>query len=130
MKYTWTEDRGALQTKLDFGTLTISGNSELGFRPFQLLVSSIAGCSSLVFKRILEKKRIAYDRMEVEAEVEREKDGVSRVRKITLHFTVTGSNLDQGQVEKALAIAAKNCSMVQSVKGAIEVVETVTVREE
>lgn len=128
MKYRWT-DNGALVTELDFGTLTISGNSELGFRPFQLLVSSVAGCSGLVFKRILEKKRIAYERMEIEAEVEREKEGVSRIKKITLHFTVTGSHLDQEQVEKALAIATKNCSMVQSVKGAIDVVETVTVRE-
>lgn len=129
MQYRWSEG-GTLETDLDFGTLRISGNSELGFRPFQLLVSSIVGCSSLVFKRVLEKKRIAYDEMTVKAEVEREQDGVARVRKITLHFTITGSGLDQKQLEKALAIATKNCSMVQSVKGAIEVVETVTVREE
>ena len=57
MKYRLTET-GAFQTELEYGTLTISGNSELGFRPFQLLVSSIAGCSGSVFRKFSKKRKL------------------------------------------------------------------------
>jgi len=87
MKYRLTET-GAFQTELEYGTLTISGNSELGFRPFQLLVSSIAGCSGSVFKKILEKKKIAYDDIEIDARVERDEKQANKVTKIELQFTV------------------------------------------
>lgn len=128
MKYRLTET-GAFQTELEYGTLTISGNSELGFRPFQLLVSSIAGCSGSVFKKILEKKKIAYDEIEIDARVERDEKQANKVTKIELQFTVIGQNLDIEQLEKSLHIASKNCSMVQSVKDAITVIEKVQILE-
>lgn len=49
MKFTLT-DTTAFKTELEFGELSISGNSDLGFRPVELLVSSIAGCSGGVFR--------------------------------------------------------------------------------
>ena len=128
MNFKLTET-GAFEAGLDFGKINISGNSELGFRPFQLLVSSIAACSGGVLKSILEKKRMSFDTIEIEAEVERNEAEVNRVTKISLHFTVYGKDLNLSQVQKSLDLAAKNCSMVESVKGAIEVVETVEVRE-
>lgn len=127
MKFT-LNDTGAFLTEFDYGQLSISGNADIGYRPFQLLVSSIAGCSGGVFKKVLEKKRIPFKSIEINAEVERNEQQANRVTKISLHFIVYGDNLSYEQVEKSLRVATKNCAMVQSVKDAIEIEETVEVK--
>ncbi|MDY0395789.1 hypothetical protein RWE15_16945 [Virgibacillus halophilus] len=45
----------AMETTVGFGDLVISANDELGYRPFQLMVASIVGCSGSVFKKNPEK---------------------------------------------------------------------------
>ncbi|MGM8216324.1 OsmC family protein [Bacillaceae bacterium W0354] len=111
----------------DYGTMTISGDETKGFRPFQLMLSSLVGCSVLVYKRILQKQKIEFDELTVEANVERSDDQVSKIEKVMIHFKVKGEDLKQEKLEKSLAIATKNCSMVQSVIGSIDVVETVEI---
>ena len=120
---------GAFEVEFDYGKLNISSNTVIGYRPVHLLVSSIAGCSGGLLKKVLEKKRIAFDTIHIDADVERNEEEVNRVTKIALHYTVFGKNLNSAQVQKSLGVAAKNCSMIESVKGAIEVVETVEVKE-
>ncbi|XJZ28256.1 OsmC family protein [Bacillota bacterium Lsc_1132] len=127
MKFNLSET-GAFQTEFEFGKLSISGNSDIGFKPVQLMVSSIAGCSGGVFKKILEKKRIAYKGIEITASVERNPDEANRITKISFHYIVDGENLNLQQLEKSLEVAFKNCAMAQSVKGAIEIVETVSIK--
>lgn len=122
-------ETGAFEAELNYGKINISGNPEIGFRPYQLLVSSIAACSGGVLKSILVKKRIAFDDIHIEADVERNEAEANRVTKIVLHFIVYGKDLDLTKVQKSLDLATKHCSMVQSVKGAIEVVETIEVKE-
>ncbi|MCT1576804.1 OsmC family protein [Oceanobacillus kimchii] len=117
----------AFETELSYGNLTISGEEEHGFRPFALLVSSVAGCSGGVLRKVMDKQRIDFKDIQIEAEVERNEAEANRIEKITMHFTVYAENLSQKKAEKALAISSKNCSMVQSVKGSIEIVETIEV---
>ncbi|ATO47751.1 OsmC family protein [Brevibacillus laterosporus] len=57
----FTQINQTLQTTLPFENLTISSDRQSGFKPIDLLVSAIAGCSQIVFTRILEKQRISYD---------------------------------------------------------------------
>ncbi|MFP7494323.1 OsmC family protein [Terribacillus saccharophilus] len=111
------------RTELPHQTLDIDGNELFGIRPYQLMVSSIAGCSAAVFRKIIEKQRIELADMEVEAEVERDELEANRITKITLTFIVRGYHLDQGQLEKTLQLAHDNCSMVQTVKNSIEIEE-------
>lgn len=108
----------------EYGDLHVSGDEQYGIRPFQLLISSVAGCSGTTLKKILDKKRIAFDDIRINAEVKRNPDEADRVEKIHLHFTIKGKDLEETKVEKSLDIAKKNCSMVQSVIGSIEVTET------
>lgn len=42
-----------VRTSFDYGQLNISGDEAFGFRPYQLMVASIAGCSIGVFRKIL-----------------------------------------------------------------------------
>ncbi len=111
-------------TELPYGDLHVSGNEEYGFRPYQLLVSSIAVCSGGVLKSILEKMRMEVEDISVKTEVERNAEEANRVEKIHLHFVLRVPNADLNKIEKAVHLANKNCPMVQSVKGSIDINES------
>ncbi|MBM0067143.1 OsmC family protein [Alkalicoccobacillus gibsonii] len=109
-----------------FDTLHVSGDETYGFRPYQLLVSSIAVCSGGVFRKILKKKRISFDDMSLSADVVRNVDGVNEVTDVSLHFVITGTDASESTIQKALDLATKNCPIVQSVNKSIRITETFT----
>lgn len=111
-------------TQLEYGELHVSGNEEHGFRPYQLLVSSVAVCSGGVLRKVLQKKRIELDDMKVSADVKRNEAGANEIQSIHLHFILTGHQLPHEKIEKALEVARKNCPIVQSVKDSIEITES------
>lgn len=122
MEFKMTEK--GFETTVDYGTLHISGNEEYGFRPFQLLVSSIAVCSGGVLRKVLERMRMTFDDITVQAKVTRVEDEPNRISDIQLHFVIKGSELSEDKMEKAIKVTRKNCSMVQSVKDSIQITES------
>jgi putative redox protein len=115
---------GGFYTDLPFGTLEVSGNEEFGFRPYQLMVSSLAVCSGGVLRKILEKQRIAIEDITISADVKRNEEEANKIESIKLHFVIKGEGLKEEKLQKAMELTRKNCSMVQSVIGSIEVEET------
>ncbi|TMW70602.1 OsmC family protein [Alteribacter natronophilus] len=124
MKFTMKDQ--AFETETAYGKLTVSGNEDYGFRPFQLMVSSIAVCSGGVLRKVMEKQRMTVEDITIDAEVEREPEEANRLTKITLHYTIKGENLSEKRVEKAVHLARKNCPMAQTVEGRVEIEETFT----
>ena len=123
MKFEMTEN--GFETTTAFGQLTISGNEDYGFRPYQLLVSSVAVCSGGVLRNILEKMRMPAENVTIEVkEVHRNPEIANRVEKIHLHFIIQGQNIDESKMDKVFELTKKNCSMAQSVIDSIELVET------
>ena len=113
------------ETNLEFGKLTISGDETKGFRPYQLLVSSLVGCSGGVLRKVLEKMRMPVEEMEIDVlEVIRNPEEASRLEKVHIHFKLKGSNLNSTKMERAMTLTKKNCSMVRSVDQSMEVIET------
>jgi uncharacterized OsmC-like protein len=112
------------ETTFEYGKLQISGNADYGFRPYQLLVSSVAVCSGGVLRKVLDKMRLTYQDIEVSAEVKRNEEEANKVTDIHLHFVIQGKELSKEKVEKALIVTRKNCSMVQSVKDSINITES------
>lgn len=117
------KDEG-VRINLDYGELDISGDEAYGFRPFQLMVASIAGCSASVFRKILKKQRTEIADMTIMANVERNPDEANRIERIDLHYVIKGYHLDDEKLYKNLAVARKNCSMVRSVEKSITIEET------
>ncbi|OAH53047.1 osmotically inducible protein C [Domibacillus aminovorans] len=111
-----------------YGKLDISGDEEQGFRPYQLLVSSVAVCSGGVLRKIFAKQRIEIEDITIQTDVKRNPDKADRVEKISVHFIIKGTGLKEDKVKKALALTRRNCSMVQSVIPAIEVEETFEIK--
>ena len=128
MEFKMKEETG-FYTELEFGRLDVAGDEEYGFRPYQLLVSSVAVCSGGVLRKILKKMRLVVKDIGISAEAVRNEAEADRIEKISIHFKLYGSSLPEKKIEKALELTRKNCSMVQSVIGSIEVVETYEIIE-
>lgn len=123
MKFSMTEH--GFETETGFGKLQISPKDEHGFRPYQLLVSSIAVCSGGILRDILNKMRMPATNVTVEVkDVVRNADIANKLEKIHLHFIIEGDEIEEKKMDRVLDLTRKNCSMIQSVINSIEVVET------
>jgi putative redox protein len=111
-------------TTTEYGDLHIAGDDVNGFRPYQLLVSSIIGCSGSVLRQILMKKRIEIEDIAITAQVERNKVNANRIDKIHIHYRIKGENLHYDKILKSVELASKICPMAQAVKGNILIEET------
>ena len=128
MKFSMTEH--GFETTIKFGTMTISSNDDYGFRPYQLLVSSLAACSGGVLKKVLEKMRMPANNISIEVkDVIRNAEEANKVEKVYLHFIIEGEMIDDNKMLRAMELTNKNCAMVQSVAKSIEVFETYEVNK-
>ena len=110
--------------ELDYGQLQIAPMEDTSFTPGQLLVSSTAACSGIVFGMIATKMRLPIDRVRIKANAKRNLEEAMRVESIHLHYVITGQGLRESAVEQAISLAFKNCPTVQSIKDAVEIVES------
>ena len=88
-----------------------AGGRNLGVRPMEMLLLGLGGCTSFDVVSILHKSRQQLVNCAVEIEAERA-DSIPKVfTSIHLHFIVTGRDLDQNKVAKAIDLSAdKYCS--------------------
>lgn len=100
--------------------LPISGTGELGYRPSQLFTSAIAGCFGEMLIHVCRKKRISYEGMTITPEMTRA-GAVNKISCIHLHILFEDINTSDEQIDKVITLALKHCSMVQSVKGSIDI---------
>lgn len=129
MKYVVKNEKH-IEAELGFGNMVISSDDKTGFRPVELLVSSVAGCSGSIFYSILKKQRLEFSELTIDADIERNKDEANRVVKIVLYFTVKGKQLNEKKLRRNLAITRRYCGMLRSVEDSIVVEEKLTLIEE
>tara|TARA_R110002110_G_scaffold90705_1_gene235773 strand:- start:32717 stop:33142 length:426 start_codon:yes stop_codon:yes gene_type:complete len=87
------------------------GGRNLGPRPMEMLLLGVGGCASFDVMAMLQKSRQQVVDCRVEIAAERA-DAVPAVfTRIHLHFVVTGVNLKEKQVQRAVELSAeKYCS--------------------
>jgi putative redox protein len=109
-------------TNEDGATLEMDGSPAVGgenkgFRPMQMLLAAMGGCSTIDIVSILKKQRQTVDDIAITVEGERE-PGVepSLFRNIYVHFTLKG-NLDEDKVRKAVELSMeKYCSVAKTLE--------------
>jgi putative redox protein len=109
-------------TNEDGATLELDGSPAVGgenkgFRPMQMLLAALGGCSTIDIVSILKKQRQPVDDIAIAVEGERE-PGVepSLFRDIHVHFTLKG-NLDEDKVRKAVELSMeKYCSVAKTLE--------------
>lgn len=119
MEFTYYNEK--LIGQLEYGFLPISPNTEMGYRPMELFVSSLTGCSTSVLANILTKKRIDYKRIDVQVSATRNPEEANRIEKLIFNVSVQTDIDKADQAEKLAGLVLKNCGMIQSVIGSIDI---------
>ena len=87
------------------------GGRNQGPRPMEMLLMGLGGCSSFDVMSILKKSRQDVTDCHAELEAERADAVPSVFTRIHLHFIVTGHNLKESLVKRAVSLSAeKYCS--------------------
>lgn len=88
------------------------GGRNIGIRPMELILIGLGGCTAMDVLSMLKKSRQDITDCDIEIEAERS-DGVPKVfTKIHVHFIVTGKNLKDAHVKRAVDLSAeKYCSV-------------------
>lgn len=96
-----------------------SGGRNMGMRPMELMALSVGSCSSYDVVTILKKARQQITSCEAEVTAERVDATPAVFESIHLHFKVSGTELSEKQVERAIELSAeKYCSASIMLKNA------------
>lgn len=96
------------------------GGIKAGFRPMEMLLAAIGGCSAIDVIMILKKQRQNPDDLEVEVSGDRvsvEGAHHSEFKTIHLHFKLIGAHLDESKVARAIDLSlSKYCSVAKALE--------------
>ncbi|MFT8871604.1 MAG: OsmC family protein [Sporolactobacillus sp.] len=126
---TLTANADGYTLESEHGTLELNKSGD--FTPGDLLITAIAGCSGLVFKRLLANRSIHYEALTIDTDAERAVDEKPpRFIKVVVRMTLKGSHFDEQLIRRLFTHVEPNCTIAQSVKGAIDVDEQLTIVQE
>ena len=100
-----------------------SGGRNIGVRPMEMLLMGLGGCSNFDVVSILKKSRQAVQDCEVQISAERAETEPKVFTKIALHFIVSGKDLKESVVKRAVDLSAeKYCSAsIMLGRGGVEI---------
>jgi putative redox protein len=105
-----------------------AGGRNLGFRPMEMLLLGLGGCSGFDVVLILKRGREAVTDCVVEIEAERADADPKVFTRIAMHYTVTGRSLDARKVERAVQLSAeKYCSASAIIAKTAQITHTIAI---
>jgi putative redox protein len=128
MSFTGTAGSGFT---LPFDTSKESGGDDQGFRPIELLLVGLAGCTAMDVISILEKKRQDVTSFEVKVHGDRATDHPKIFTHIVVEYIVSGKALDPAAVERAVELSeTKYCSASAMLRKAAVIEHKITLINE
>ena len=98
------------------------GGNDQGPRPMEMLLLGMGGCASFDVVLILKKSRQEITDCVAEIEAERAETPPKVFTKIHMHFVVSGKDLKEAQVKRAIDLSAtKYCSASIMLSKAVEI---------
>lgn len=138
MQATVTWDRGltfsgSADTGFDvpLGAERSVGGDEDGFRPLELMLVSLGGCTAMDVMSILSKKRQDVTGFHVQVDAERAEEHPRVFTAITVRYTVRGRNIDPAAVERAIELSeTRYCPAQAMLVKAVPIQHVYTIEEE
>lgn len=94
-----------------------AGGDESGFKPTELLLYGIAGCTGIDIVRILEKKRQRLTSLEIRVEADQGESYPRPFHDVRVHYVATGEDLDEKALASAIELSeGKYCVVSQTVQ--------------
>jgi putative redox protein len=107
-----------------------AGGRNLGFRPMEMVLLGLGGCSAFDVMMILKRGREQVTDCVVELDAQRAETDPKVFTKIEMRYVVTGRSLDRKKVERAVSLSAeKYCSASAIIAKTAEITHTVEIIE-
>lgn len=98
------------------------GGRNLGFRPMEMLLLGLGGCTAFDVMMMLKKARQSVDDCEVLLTADRSEEVPKVFTKIHVHFVVKGRGLSENHVKRAVGLSAeKYCSASKMLEKTAEI---------
>lgn len=112
---TWLSGKAFESEQPNGAKITINATS--GFSPKALLLSGLAGCSGVDIIDILEKMRVPFSNLVMEAEAEQTEDYPKVFKYIRLTYTIQTEEANREKVVKAIELSLeKYCGVAAMLK--------------
>ncbi len=107
-----------------------AGGMNLGFRPMQLLLAGVGGCSAIDIISILKKQKQPLEDIQVKVHADREEGKVpSLFKKIHITYTLKGK-LDEHKVKRAVELSMDQyCSVAKILEKTAEISYSFEIKE-
>jgi len=126
----FTGTGGTTGFSLPMGADPKVGGDNDGFRPAELVLVGLAGCTAMDVISILAKKRQQVTAFEVRAHGETAKDEPKRFTSFLVEYILTGKGIDRAAVERAVALSReKYCTVSNTLRPAGAIEHRITIRE-
>ena len=127
MSFEGTADSGF---KVPLGTVAELGGADDGFRPLELLIIGLAGCTAMDVISILKKKKQDMQNFEVLVHADRAEEHPKVFTHLVIEYVVSGNNLDRAAVERAVELSeTKYCSAQAMFKKVAPIDLRITLKE-
>jgi putative redox protein len=111
------EGTGVYGKSLSIDAGIAGGGNEDGYKPTELLLWGIAGCTGIDVVRILKKQRQELTSLEIEVVGHQNEDYPKPFHTIEVKYIATGKNLDKSKLAKAIELSeGKYCVVSQTVR--------------
>ena len=128
LSFTGTADSGFT---VPLGTNVEYGGADDGFRPIELMLVSLAGCTGMDVISILQKKRQEVTSFEVNVHADRAQEHPKVFTAITVEYSFRGRNLDPAAVARAVELSeTKYCPARAMLVQAVPIQNTIRIEEE
>lgn len=109
------------------GADTQVGGADDGFRPMELMLIGMAGCTAMDVISILKKKQQDVTGFEVKVRAERTDDHPKVFTKIWIEYVVRGNAIDHQAVERAVELSeTKYCSGIAMISKTAQIEHRIT----
>lgn len=106
------------------GASPLVGGDNDGFRPMELILTGLAGCTAMDVVSILKKKKQDISAFEVKVYADQADDHPKIFKKISIEYIVSGHNVDPVAVDRAIELSSKKYCPAQAMLGEIVPIET------
>jgi putative redox protein len=106
-----------------------NGGRNIGMRPMEMLLIGMGGCTSFDVVAILKKARQPIVHCVAEIDATRADEIPKVFTKIHVHFVITGNNLNEAQVARAVKLSAeKYCSASIMLAKSVEITHSFEIK--
>lgn len=108
-----------------------AGGQGTGFRPAQLLLVGLAGCTGMDVISILRKKRQQVASFELVVSGEQVSEPPWAYQNISVEYIIRGKNIDEAAVKRAIELSeTKYCSVKATLEGRVSVSSSYRIENE